>query len=233
MKKTFFPVQRSLLLASALTERMLPNYNLPSPVPCHFWRRGINDAYLVRAGKGKFVLRIAPANWRSYENLKAEIDLLQFLRRHQITVPQPIQQRNGDFIQTLNAPEGPRFAILFTFVPGEAHSPGKMNSYRFGQAIAQFHAITDTYPTDRAGLRFELVDMVDKPLKRLKPCFADHRGDFEYLLEISTDLEQAVSRLPREAPMYGPCHGDVNNGNFHLIEPHEWAYIEGFGVQVQ
>ena len=58
MNEAIFPVQWSLLSASALAERVLPNYNLSSSVTCHFWRRSINDTYLVEAGDAKFDLCI-------------------------------------------------------------------------------------------------------------------------------------------------------------------------------
>ena len=233
---SFFPVQRSLLAASALAEQVLSNYNLPGPVTCDFWHRSINDTYLVQAGNSKFMLRIAPTNWRSYENLEAEINLLQFLFNHHIIAPQPIRQKTRGHIQALNAPEGLRYAVLFSFVPGVSPYLDQPHSYRFGQAIAQFHNVTDDYPLDCAGWRFEFVDMFDEPLDHLKPWFVNHQDDFEYLLEISGRLEQSVSRLSREVATYGVCHGDVNNGNFHLIEPNDWALLDfeyfGYGWRV-
>ena len=83
------------------------------------------------------MLRIAPTNWRSYEHIAAEIELLCFLHQRRISTPQPVPQKDGAYIQILHAPEGPRYAVLFTFVPGAP--PGEMTeveSYRFGRAIA-------------------------------------------------------------------------------------------------
>lgn len=236
MKESSFPVQRSLLSSSALAKWMSANYDLSSSPTCQFWRRGINDLYLVKGGGTKLVLRVSPAGWRSYKHLAAEIDLLNFLHQNHISVPQPIRQKDGTYIQTLNAPEGARYAVVFAFVPGAPHSPTKAHGYRFGQAIAQLHAVTDGYPADCAGFRFELPEMVDESLARLRPLFAGHEDDFEYLLEISTSLKRAAGRLPCQAPEYGICHGDVNDGNFHVGKDNEWVLLDfeyfGYGWRV-
>jgi len=236
MKQSSFPVQRSLLSAPALAERVLTNYDLSSSPICQFWRRGINDLYLVEAKGTKLVLRVCPTGWRSYEQLAAEIDLLNFLHRNRIGAPQPIQQRDGTYIQTLNAPEGPRHVVVFSFVPGIPHSPTEAHSYRFGQAIAQLHAVTDGYPAGCAGFRFGPAEMIDEPLVRLRPLFAEHQDDFDCLLEISTSLKQAAGELPRKAPEYGICHGDVNDGNLYLGDHERWALLDfeyfGYGWRV-
>jgi Ser/Thr protein kinase RdoA (MazF antagonist) len=231
-----FPVQRSLLSAAALTERVLANYDLPGSPACHFWRRSINDLYLVKAEGARFVLRVSPANWRSHQHLVVEIDLLNYLHRNQLSVPRPIRCRDGAHVQTLNAPEGPRHAILFTFVPGAAQRATETNSQRYGQAIARFHTVTDGYPAGATGFRFEPADMVNESLAHLQPLFGGHRSDYEYLLEIATGLKGAADKLPRGAPAYGLCHGDVNDGNFLLGDGDQWALLDfeyfGYGWRV-
>ena len=231
-----FPVKRSQLLASALAEWAPANYGLPSSLSCQFWQRGINDLYLIQAQGRKLVLRISPTNWRSMEQIEAEVELLHFLRRHRICVPEPIAHRDGAYIKTLHAPEGPRHAVLFAFVPGVPSSPTEEQAHRFGQAIAQLHTVTDGYPADRAGLRFEPRDMVDRPLARLRPLFAEHQDDWDYLCSIADGLKQTAARLPRQAPEYGICHGDVNRGNFHVVDDEEWALLDfeyfGYGWRV-
>lgn len=236
MNESLFPVQRSLLSALALAEWVSTGYDLPNSLTCQFWRRGINDLYLVKAKGTELVLRISPTNWRSCEQLAAEMDLLSFLHQNHISVPEPIRHKDGAYIQTLNAPEGPRYAVIFSFVPGDPSSPTEAQGYRFGQAIAHLHTVTDGYPADRAGFRFEPSDMVDKPLARLKPLFAEHQEDWDYLREIADALKQAAGRVTCGAPEYGICHGDVNDGNFHVIDDNEWALLDfeyfGYGWRV-
>ena len=168
--------------------------------------------------------------------LAAEIDLLNYLHQKQINVPQPVPQRDGSYIQALPAPEGTRYAVVFSFVPGTPRRPTQKHSFRFGQAVAQLHRITDDYPAGTSGLQFELADMMDKPLVRLKPLFAEHQYDWNYLLEIAEDLKGSAAKLPHRAPEYGICHGDVNDGNFHVDEDGIWALLDfeyfGYGWRV-
>jgi Ser/Thr protein kinase RdoA (MazF antagonist) len=182
------------------------------------------------------MLRIAPANWRTSEHMMAELELLHFLHRRQLHVPQPIACKDGAYVQTLSAPEGPRYAVLFTFVPGAPYQPTTTDSQRYGQALAQFHDITHDYPADRAAWHFEPAAMIDQPLALLQPWFTDHPADFAYLMDIAATLRQATSQLPRTAPAYGICHGDVNNGNIHFMEERQWALLDfeyvGYGWRV-
>jgi len=229
-------VQRSILSASALTEQVLSRYRLPSPLTCQFWNHSINDSYLVKAGETSFMLRVAPANWRSLEQFNAEIDLLHFLDRRQLTVPQPVAQKDGGLIQALNAPEGIRYAILFTLVPGASPSMTETAGFRFGEAVAQLHILTDDYPSEAAGFHFDASDMVDEPLTRIEALFRAHRKDYDYLLEIAPGLKRIADTLPRAAPTYGICHGDLNAGNFHLTDAGSWSLVDfeyfGYGWRV-
>jgi Ser/Thr protein kinase RdoA (MazF antagonist) len=232
-----FPVQRSLLSAPALAERVLVNYNLPAAPNCHFWSRSINDSYLVEAGGDKYMLRVSPAGWRTYEQVAAEVDLLNFLRQHRLPALRPIPQKAGAYIQTLPAPEGPRQAILFSFAPGApASPPTERQSQLYGQALAQFHMVTEGYPTGRALLRFDPGDLVDEPLARLQPYLAGRPGTFEELQAIANRLKQTVETLPATTPYYGLCHGDVNNNNFRIDQEENWTLIDfeyaGYGPRV-
>src|SRR5262245_26729180 len=232
----YIPVQRSLLSADALAERLLPDYDLPAGATCHFWHQSINDTYLVRAGDTRLMLRVAPANRRSREQMLAEIDLLRYLGQHGILTPQPVALRDGAYLRTLAAPEGPRHAVLFTFVPGVPYNATTTDGYRYGQAIAQFHAMADGYVLDDAVWRFEAAEMIDRPLELLRPWFADRPDDYATLLENAARLRETVESLPRVTPCYGICHGDLNDNNIHLIGEDAWALLDfeyvGYGWRV-
>src|SRR5215212_3879269 len=115
------PVQHSLLADGALTSYLIATYALPPTTTCRFWQRGINDVYLVDTGTARFVLRVAPTQWRSPSHFGAEIDLLLFLHQSGLQVPQPVPSADGSYLHTLLAPEGLRYAVLFTFIPGQPY----------------------------------------------------------------------------------------------------------------
>jgi Ser/Thr protein kinase RdoA (MazF antagonist) len=232
----FIPVYRSLLSDTALAERLLPEYDLPLGATCHFWNQSINDVYLVRAGATRWMLRIAPAQRRSDEQLATEIELLHFLHHQGLQVPQPVTRRDGTVVRTLAAPEGPRHAVLFTYVPGAAYTPSPTHSYRYGQAIAHFHTVTDNFSQDQPLWRFETAELLDRPLEQLHSWLASWPADRAFLVELEERLRPVLAGLPHTAPIYGLCHGDLNNGNLHLIGDDQWALLDfeyiGYGWRV-
>jgi Ser/Thr protein kinase RdoA (MazF antagonist) len=221
---------------TALAQRLLPEYDLPPGATCYFWHQSINDTYLVRTGTTRLMLRIGPAQRRSSEQVASEIDLLHFLHRQGLQVPQPVALRDGAYVRVLAAPEGLRHAVLFTFVPGAAYTPTPAHSYRYGQAIARFHAATDSYPADRPIWRFEAAEMLDRPLELLQPWFASRPADLTFLLGLVDRLRPTLAGMPQAAQIYGLCHGDLNNHNIHLSDEDVWALLDfeyiGYGWRV-
>ena len=49
-----------------------------------------------------------------------ELDLLTHLQRKGAPVSSPIPRKDGSFTHLLHAPEGDRYAVLFTYAPGDA-----------------------------------------------------------------------------------------------------------------
>jgi Ser/Thr protein kinase RdoA (MazF antagonist) len=78
--------------------------------------------------------------------------------------------------------------------------------------------------------------MIDRPLELLRPWFADRPDDYAFLVDTAARLRQALASLPRIAPCYGICHGDLNDNNIHLIGEDAWALLDfeyaGYGWRV-
>jgi len=230
-------VQRSILSASALLTQIISNYDLPNPVTCEFWNHSINDTYFVKAGNSKFFLRVAPTDWRSVEQINVELNLLQFLNQHNISVPQPVTTQNGDRIPAINAPEGIRYAVLFSSVTGKpANEMTESISRQFGRAVAQFHQATDDYPESKDIPTYDRTEILDRPLELIEPLFTDHRNDFEYLLHLSPTLIQATKRFSKASPIFGICHGDLNASNFQIHNDGNWSLVDfeytGYGWRI-
>ncbi|MGQ4806997.1 Homoserine kinase [Candidatus Entotheonellaceae bacterium PAL068K] len=213
----FFPVQRSILSTQALTDQILTKYAFGSPATCHLFNRGRNDSYLVTAGDFKCYLRIPPSGERSREHIAAEIDLLNFLDRHQISVPKPIGQKDGTYIHELHAPEGVRYAVAFTYVDGAPPAKlSKAQSALYGTLAATIHTLTDQHPQPYTRFHHDLDYMVNEPLQHLTPIYAQRQEDVDYLMAVAQLLRREAERLPRTPPEYGICHGDLRLENAHF-----------------
>ena len=130
MYKEYFPVQFSVLSSRALEKAILSKYSIKRPFKCQFFTPGLNDIYIVRTPEETYYLRISIYGWRNKEELEAEIELLNYLHNLGISVAIPVPDNEGKYIQEINAPEGIRYAVLFTEAKGEKNdNPDQKKNY--------------------------------------------------------------------------------------------------------
>lgn len=212
---TVFPALYSVLSNDALITHVLSNYVLEQPITCRLWQQGGNDTYLVIAGATRWILRITIRGGSVAEH-EQDAELLLALAACGVPIGTPVQRRDGGYVQELAALEGPRFATLFRFAEGEP--PGKAitaaQAYAYGQAVARMHSCFDTLHGYRDRWRFDLVEMLEKPLS-IWSCVLVHRAeDLTFLRAVASQLSQSImSLLGEEAIVFGLCHGDVHKTN--------------------
>lgn len=149
----FFPVDDSMLSAPAIARFVKEKYVLPDPVTAKIIKTGINHTYLVTHGAGKCIFRVYSLHWRSQKEIAEEIKLLLLLKENGIPVSFPLADAQSVYIQQLQAPEGLRYAVLFSFAEG-----GKMLifpaalHYHAGQIMGRMHAVTHHLVAERGSL---------------------------------------------------------------------------------
>lgn len=116
---TTFPVTASTISAKELGEFTIEKYALNKNYSCKLFRTGMNHTYFLSDTKTKYVLRVYSHNWRSKPEIIEEIKLLNLLRENKLSVSFPIKDKNGEFIQEINAPKGNRSVVLFSFAEGK------------------------------------------------------------------------------------------------------------------
>jgi Ser/Thr protein kinase RdoA (MazF antagonist) len=137
-----FPVTNSNLSSFHLGLFLQEKYFLSSDTECKFIRAGINDTYLVFDHSQKFIFRVYSLNWRTITEITEEIKLLNELQQNSIPVSYAIADHDGNYIQVLNAPEGDRFAVLFTYAEGEKlHIVSLESHFKTGKLMAEFHKL--------------------------------------------------------------------------------------------
>ncbi len=232
-----FPIQRSVLSTQALAEGVLSRYEFGENVTCHLLTRGLNDSYLVTAAptaapdptttviktaaSRKAILRVYTGGWRTPAQIEAEIALLDLLAAHDIAAPTAIKGKDGTTLQALNAPEGTRHAVLFSYLEGApAHRFTTRQCTAWGKLLARFHALVDKKGATYDRPRFDLAALVDEPLARLEGFspYAAYSEDIAYLKQVAAMLKTEALRLPTTAPAWGFCHGDVNLSNVLFTE---------------
>lgn len=216
MTQRGFPVTTSVPSADAIRMRILPKYRLRQPVTCRFLVRGLNDTYTVRDATATYYMRVYRQGWRRKSEIEAEVDMLNYLARHDQPVSKPIRRKDGTYLTRIAAPEGTRYAVLFTEAPGQPPRFNDAECRKYGEIAAHIHAVLDRRTEDTRRPSLDLPQLIDGPLAHITP-FLEHRpDDLEYLRDVGTALTSEIDGLlPKRAPEYGCCHGDHHGGNVH------------------
>lgn len=102
----------------------------------------VNSNYLLETAKGRFLLRIEEV--KGENELKRELDLLTFLRKHSFPCPNPMQDRMGRFYRALNN----KCASLFRYHEGKALLPERFKPPHLenvGRVLGELHVIGKAY----------------------------------------------------------------------------------------
>lgn len=170
-----------------------------------------NDVYLVRQGEAKFVLKIYGLDWRTGDEIRYEIELLDHLSRAGLQVARAI---GGT--EPLPTPDS-RLAVLYEYAPGETpERPFSNDLYvRFGQAIARMHALSDDFAAHHPRRAIDLDYLIDEPLEFILPLLT-RPNEF---MDAATQLRRRIADFP--ALDWGPIHGDATLDNLHVTEAGE------------
>lgn len=211
-----FPASYSTLSADALASLVTEKYGWAA-VQCKFLVRGVGDTYLVEAATHKYILRIYRSSHRSLPQIKMEIDLLLALKQAAVSVSYPVADLSGEVIQALEAVEGTRHAVLFTYASGKViRILSGPQLWVLGTQIARFHDVSSTIRLENFRWTFDLETTVFRPLEMIKPNFAEIPEDYAWLLEVAKRATDKLAQLDTTSFATGYCHFDFLPKNFHF-----------------
>ncbi|TDJ31609.1 MAG: hypothetical protein E2O61_04320 [Gammaproteobacteria bacterium] len=211
-----FPVDASIISSQALATNVLSKYHLQSPLTCKFLQRGLNDTYTVQTGSSTYYLRVYRHGLRKKSEIDAEVDMLIYLVRERQPVAAPVAMQDGTYLTRIDAPEGTRYAVLFTEAVGKPPKFNMADCSQYGQIVANIHACMDQQQEDGRRFHLDLEYLVDQPLKHLEPFLAHRPEEIEYLRRCADQLKSGIDDLLlKNKPEYGCCHGDHYPANVH------------------
>ncbi|MES2591773.1 MAG: phosphotransferase [Bacteroidota bacterium] len=235
----FFPIEYSSLSASALLELCVSTYKLNSHSSITFLKRGFNDTYLIEEVQNakddkinekkinKFILRVYKHNWRSIESIKAELGLLEYLKENNVSVSFPIADHQNSYIQTIQAPEGIRYAVLFSYAEGERiRKLSAEQSYLLGVECGKIHALTHKKSFGEAAHNYNIEEQFEITLPVLKPLLKDYPEQFEYLVQLKEDFKNVFNSVDENELRSGICHGDLHAENFHITLDNQFTFFD-------
>lgn len=214
--KSTFPATYSTLCPIALSSLISARYSVGN-VQCRFLVRGVGDTYLVESSESRFILRVYRSSHRSLLQIKEEVELLLTLKHANVSVSYPIPDISGEIILKLEAAEGERHAVLFSFAPGRAVKLLNENQLRaFGHEMARFHNVSSDIKLGKERWNFDLETTIFNPLEKLKSAFVTLPEEYIWLQEMAGQVEEKLSKLNISEFSRGYCHFDFLPKNFHF-----------------
>jgi len=219
---TFFPVRYSQLNPNAIKNELAKRYSLEQPLSCRIFDYGLNDIYIVKTGNGIYYLRISLTDMHEKHDYEEETFIINTLCKNGIHAAAPVCCRDGSIVWEINAPEGIRYAVLFTEAKKSPSEDNVRKGYNLGSELARIHKVADENDFTVSRAPIDLVQLAEKPLKMIQPFLSHRPADYDFLCSTAEKLCRYVEEnFSYEKPYYGYCHGDIHGGNvfFDCDEP--------------
>lgn len=228
MKNEYFPVDYSTLSATALLNTVINNYALPLTTSITFLKRGFNDTYLINTGAKKYIFRVYKYQWRSFASIETELKLINTLKANGVGVSYPIECTNTkQFIVSLNAPEGIRFAVLFSFAEGENVKKLSIEqAHTLGQEVGKIHQLTHNQWFGETAHHYDIEKQFNKAIATLEPILKDYTEQLTYITDLRTEFIALFNSIDKNELKTGICHGDLQSENYHVSETGKLTFFD-------
>lgn len=217
---TTFPVSASTLSETELGNFIKRKYELTEDFNCKLFRTGVNHTYFISNNETKFVFRVYCYKWRTKIEIEQELALLNLLQKNSLSVSYPISDTNGNFIQEINAPEGIRYGVLFSFATGEKmRFMSPETCYSIGSLMAKIHNVTENKKIDRVNYDTEIL--LNEPYNHLKSFFSEELDEMKFLKEMSDKIPQKIVESNLLEDKSGIVHLDIWYDNLSVNNENE------------
>lgn len=220
-----FPTLNSTLSPGALGILIQQHYGLGNETECSIFRLGMNHLYLVRDGEDRYVFRVYTHNWRTRLEIEEEIRLLNLLKDAGRPVAFPIADRSRQFIREIEAPEGTRFGVLFSYAKGiktAKFSPEA--SFLIGEALAKVHRSAENLELRR--MSYNARNLLTEPVIRTKAFYNKNISETVFLENLSAFLTLQMEGLDKKEMRSGVVHLDVWFDNLHIDNDKEITFFD-------
>jgi len=203
-----FPVSNSTLAAEHIAFFVKDKYKLGEAVTAGILKTGINDTYLIIADTHKYIFRVYSLNWRTEKEIAEEIRLLNLLKEKSIPVSYAIADTTSIYIQHLQAPEGLRFGVMFSFARGQKmlNIPTALH-YEAGQIMARMHSVTQDLKLER--ITYSPAVLLTDSFEQLKIFLPAGTVEMGFMQSLQDYLHTAFSHADVDSLRKGIVHLDI------------------------
>ncbi|MGJ8734180.1 MAG: phosphotransferase [Cellulophaga sp.] len=217
---TNFPVTTSTLSATALGTLVKHQYNLTEDFKCSLFRTGINHTYFLKNINTTYVLRVYCYNWRTKQEILEELKLLELLKNSGLSVSYALADKNNNLIQKIQAPEGERYAVLFSFAEGEKVRFIDNNTcFTIGTLMGKIHNVTKEKTIAR--INYTTEALVTKPYNFTSKYFDANLPEMEYIRAQGQKVEESFKNLIHTKIPKGIIHLDIWYDNMSITNNKE------------
>lgn len=215
MKK--FSVTSSILSSSDIAGFVREKYGLSSNTTCRLLKTGINHTYRIDSDNEVFIFRVYSYNWRTKEEITEELKLLQLLKQNDISVSFPIADTLDNFINPIEAPEGLRYAVLFSFAKGhKILNFSKDTHFEIGMLMAKIHHTTKGMELKRITYLPEIL--LNQSLSAIQSFLSEETEEMQFLIATRPILEKELLNADHRLLRKGIVHLDVWFDNLNISD---------------
>lgn len=190
-------------------------YGLSDKTECSIFRLAMNHLYIVHDGVNKYVFRVYTHNWRTKLEIEEELRLLLHLKETNRQVAYPIADKSSKYIQEIEAPEGKRFGVLFSFAKGtKAAKFTEQTSFLIGQSLAKVHQSTAKFELTR--ISYNAENLLKNSVLKTKEFYSENTNEIEFIEKLSIFLTEKMENIDKQKMRYGSVHLDVWFDNLHI-----------------
>lgn len=215
-----FPVIASTLSQTELGKFITEKYQLKESFDCKLFRTGVNHTYFMLGTYRKYVVRVYCYNWRTKVEIQQELELLSLLKNNNLSVAFPIPDKEGNLIQEINAPEGLRYVVLFTYAEGEKmRFMTNETCFAIGSMMAKIHNITATKKIDRVNYNSDVL--LNQAYDHLNLFFSGDLNEMKYLKQITSKISKNFEDSNLLENQKGIVHLDIWYDNLSVNKENE------------
>ncbi|MCD1118605.1 phosphotransferase [Chryseobacterium turcicum] len=217
---TTFPVTASVVSEIELCNFIKEKYLLSNDFNCQLFRTGVNHTYFISNNDEKFVVRVYCHQWRTKIEIEQELELLNLLKENSLSVSFPISDKEGNLIQEINAPEGIRYVVLFSFAEGKKmRFMSSETCFSIGSLMAKIHNITENKKIKRVNYNSETLLYTSYNL--IKSFFSEDLDEMRFLKEISAKISKKLEDRNLSEIQNGIVHLDIWYDNLSVNNDNE------------
>jgi len=221
---------RSILDPKYLQYCLSNLYDIGDWNDCLFWLRGLNDTYRIRTSKGFYILRLYRHSI-SESDVAYEMSLLTQLM-HELSsvstkVSVPIPQKDNSLYTIVNAPEGRRIAVIFSYLSGtENVLHDEQSCFSFGKSAAELHTAMDKITLKHCRYDLDTNFLINQPLAHIVNYIGEKHSAASFLREYSDALIERINIVTRQGLDWGICHGDMHGNNNAFQEGDSFTHYD-------